>query len=77
MMKKSDDGIKDIHFPTFNEDSFDLEEHKRAADNATRVKTRRARLRRHVVLGKAIITVVAFAIFFLLYYMATQIISLL
>ena len=67
---------KEIKLPSFDEDSFDLSAHKKAADTVTREKAREKRSRRQVVLGKVLIAVLAFGIFFLLYYMATEVIAL-
>ena len=52
---------------SFAEDTFDLAEHKRAADAVTREKARVSRIRRQVKIGK-IMLVVAVAILIPLLY---------
>jgi len=56
----------------FDEDTFDLAEHKKAADAVTKKKSRFKRIRRQVVIGKVILAIVAVIIFFLIYYLAVN-----
>lgn len=74
-MIETNEAIKSIRF---EEDTFDLAEHKKAADAVTREKNRVNKIRRQVVVGKVIMAFAAFAIFFLIYYVlvATDILSL-
>ncbi|MCL1883683.1 MAG: hypothetical protein FWF81_08035 [Defluviitaleaceae bacterium] len=53
---------------SFAEDSFDLTEHKRAADAVAREKARVSRIRRQVKFGKIMLIVVASVIVLILYY---------
>jgi len=55
---------------SFEEDSFDLAEHKKAADTVTRQKAHVKRVRRQVAIGKAVMAVAAFIIFLLLFIIA-------
>jgi hypothetical protein len=57
---------------SFEEDSFDLAEHKKMADNAAREKIREKRIRRQIAFGKTVLAVVAISIFFLLFYLITE-----
>ncbi|MCL2839442.1 MAG: hypothetical protein FWE05_01610 [Defluviitaleaceae bacterium] len=54
----------------FDEDSFDLSSHKKAADAVIREKVRKKRIRRQVTVGKAVMAIVAFLIFMLLFFVA-------
>jgi hypothetical protein len=56
----------------FDEDSFDLTEHKRAADAIIREKARISRVRRQVKIGKIILAVVTIIIFFILFFVAAE-----
>jgi len=51
---------------SFDEDKFDLDEHKKAADAVAREKARIKRVRRQVAVGKVLMTIAAFLIFMLL-----------
>ncbi|MCL2197501.1 MAG: hypothetical protein FWB80_01120 [Defluviitaleaceae bacterium] len=57
---------------SFDEDSFDLAEHKRAADAVTREKARVSRIRRQVRIGKIMLAVVTVIIFFALFIIAAE-----
>jgi hypothetical protein len=63
---------KNINAMRFDEDSFDLAEHKKAADAVTREKARVKRVRRQVKYGKIILAVVTIIIFFLLFFIAAE-----
>jgi len=52
---------------SFDEDSFDLNAHKKAADTVTREKARVKRVRRQVVVGKVVLAIVAFFVFILIF----------
>lgn len=56
----------------FDEDSFDLEEHKKAADKIIREKARDKRVRRQVKFGKIILAIVTIVIFFVLFFVAVE-----
>ncbi|MCL2225549.1 MAG: hypothetical protein FWB96_11340 [Defluviitaleaceae bacterium] len=56
----------------FDEDSFDLAAHKKAADAVTREKARVSRVRKQVRRGKIILAVVMVVIFFALFYIAAE-----
>ena len=59
-MKKNTNAMR------FDEDSFDLTEHKKAADAVAREKARVERVRRQVRFGKIMLAVVTILIFFVL-----------
>jgi hypothetical protein len=63
---------KNVNTMRFDEDSFDLSEHKKAADAVTREKARVKRIRRQVRLGKIVIVVVTIIIFFALFLLAAE-----
>ena len=54
----------------FEEDSFDLAAHKKAADSITREKNRVSRIKRQVKIGKFFMAVAALIIFVVIYYIA-------
>ena len=56
----------------FDEDKFDLDEHKKAADSVKREKARETHVRKQVQRGKVIVAVVTIAIFFVLFYVAAE-----
>lgn len=56
----------------FEEDAFDLAEHKRAADAIIREKARQKRVRRHVKIGKVILAIATVAVFFILFIVAAN-----
>ena len=58
-------------YMSFEEDNFDLNTHKKAADALTRGKARVKRARRQVAVGKVILAIVAFLIFILLFIIAS------
>ena len=62
--------------PTFDEDDFDLIEHKNAATATTQAKARVRRDRRKVSVGRIIVMLLAFVVCALLYIMASQIAGL-
>ncbi|MCL2456023.1 MAG: hypothetical protein FWD19_00565 [Defluviitaleaceae bacterium] len=64
--------MKNTNTMRFDEDSFDLSEHKRAADAVTREKARAKRVRRQVKTGKIILAVVTVIIFFILFFVAAE-----
>jgi len=59
--------------PTFEEDEFDLIEHKNATTAKTLAKAKVKRDRRKVSVGRIIVMLVAFAVCAILYLMATAI----
>ena len=59
--------------PTFDEDSFDLIAHKKAATSHTQAKAHVKRIRLKVTVGRIIVTIAAFAVCALLYFMASTI----
>jgi hypothetical protein len=64
--------MKNTNTIRFDEDSFDLAEHKRAADAIIREKARVKRVRRQVKTGKIILAVVTIIIFFILFFIAAE-----
>ncbi|MCL2356180.1 MAG: hypothetical protein FWC70_03325 [Defluviitaleaceae bacterium] len=56
----------------FDEDGFDLNEHKKAADTVKREKARVERVRRQVKVGKVMLAIVTVIIFFILFYVAAE-----
>ncbi|MCL2048893.1 MAG: hypothetical protein FWG87_09215 [Defluviitaleaceae bacterium] len=56
----------------FDEDNFDLSDHKKRADAVVREKARTKRLTRQVRTGKIILAIVSIIIFFILFYIAVQ-----
>ena len=63
--------------PAFDEDSFDLMEHKKAANTISQARAHEKRVRRKVVLGRIIIMILAMAVCGLLWMMASAIVGLL
>ena len=57
---------------SFDEDTFDLSAHKKAAEAKTQKKSKFKRIHRQVIVGKAILAIVAILIFFLIYYLAVS-----
>jgi len=57
---------------SFDEDTFDLSEHKKAADAVTREKARVKRVRRQLKVGKVILAVIAVIVCLLLSYVAFE-----
>ena len=74
-MEKIEQGLPEM--PTFEEDDFDLIEHKNAATAKAQAKARVRRDRRNVSVGKIVVMLVAFAVCAILYLMATYIVGLL
>jgi len=62
--------------PTFEEDNFDLIEHKNAATATTQAKARVKRDRRKVSVGRIIVMLLAFIVCTLLYLMARNVAGL-
>jgi hypothetical protein len=56
----------------FDEDKFDLTEHRKAASADKREKDRLKRVRRQVKIGKISLAIVSIIIFFALFFVATQ-----
>ncbi|MCL2387226.1 MAG: hypothetical protein FWC89_06710 [Defluviitaleaceae bacterium] len=63
---------KNVKTMRFDEDSFDLTEHKKAADASTRKKARVKRVRRQLKYGKIIIAVLTIILFFVLFFIAAE-----
>jgi len=63
--------------PTFEEDDFDLIEHKNTATAKTKAKARVKRDRRKVSVGRLIIAIAAMAVCALLYFMAVGLVGIL
>ena len=67
----------EVHeLPTFDEDDFDLIEHKKEATSLTKAKARIKRDRRKLSVGRVIIWISAFALCALLYIMASAVVGL-
>jgi len=62
--------------PTFDEDNFDLIEHKKAATTESQAKAFKKRAHRNVALGRIIVFVVALVVCVALYLMALSITSM-
>jgi len=56
----------------FDEDSFDLEQHKRTTENIVREKKRIKNVHSQIKRGKIILGIVTIAIFFGLFYLAAK-----
>ena len=56
--------------PTFDEDDFDLIEHKKAASTETKAKAFKKRAHRNVAVGRIIVFVIALIVCVALYFMA-------
>jgi hypothetical protein len=56
----------------FDEDSFDLHAHKKAATAVTQEKARVKRVRRQVKYGKIMLAIVTIIIFFILFFVAAE-----
>jgi hypothetical protein len=63
---------KNINAMRFDEDSFDLTEHKKAADAIAREKARAERVRRQVRFGKIMLAVVTIIVFLVLFLVAGE-----
>ena len=61
----------------FDEDSFDLQEHKKAANTIAQTKAHVKSVRRKVAVGRIVIMVAAIIVCGLLWYMASMIVGLL
>jgi hypothetical protein len=64
---------KNISTMRFDEDAFDLIEHKKAADAVIREKARIKRVHRKVKYGKALLVVATVVVFFVLFFIAGEI----
>jgi len=62
-----------LNLPTFEEDHFDLIEHKNAATATTQAKARVKRDRRKVSVGRIVVMLLAFVVCALIYLMATNV----
>lgn len=58
----------------FDEDSFDLDEHKKAVDAIVQEKARNKRIRRNIKIGKILLAITAPIIAVLLYYTVSLIV---
>ncbi|MCL1884919.1 MAG: hypothetical protein FWF81_14330 [Defluviitaleaceae bacterium] len=56
----------------FDEDNFDLAEHKKKADQVAREKARIEKIRRQVKFGKIMLVIATTVIFFILFLVAVQ-----
>ena len=66
---------KDFMLPSFDEDSFNLDEHKKAASAYARVTARAVRVRRRIGVAKVLLVIALFAAGYGIYYLATELIS--
>jgi len=62
---------------TFDEDSFDLQEHKKAANTVTQAKAYAKSVRRKVAVGRFIIMVAAIAVCGFIWFMVSMIVGML
>jgi len=62
----------DVKPLAFDEDTFDLAAHKKAANELTKGKSQVKRIRRQVVIGKVLLAIAAIIIFFLIYRMVAS-----
>jgi len=63
--------------PAFDEDDFDLQEHKKAANTVAQTKAHAKSVRRKVAVGRIIIMIAAIAVCTLLWFMLSMIVGLL
>ena len=63
--------------PVFDEDGFDLMEHKKAASTTAQARAHIKRARRKVALGRVIIMIAAMAVCGLLWFMVSMIVGML
>ena len=61
---------------SFEEDAFDLEAYKNAADAKTRKKARIKRSRRRITVGKVLLALGALVVSVALYYLASMVIAM-
>jgi len=64
---------KEFTLVSFNEDDFDFDACKKAADTRTHLRVKRAR--RQVAFGKIMLAIVSLVVVFLLYYVITVLIT--
>ena len=62
--------------PSFDEDNFDINEHKKAATTQAKIKAFRKRAHRKITVGRVVVWVVALAVCVTLYLMASTIVAL-
>ena len=62
--------------PTFDEDSFDLLEHKKAASTEIKAKAFKKRAHRKIAVGRIVVFFVALAVCIALYFMALNLTAL-
>ena len=63
---------KNVKTLRFDEDGFDLSEHKKAADASTKQKARVKRVRRQIKYGKIILAILTIVLFFVLFIAAAE-----
>ena len=64
--------MKNTSTMRFDEDKFDLTEHKKMADAVTKEKARIKRMRRQVRIGKIMLAIITIIIFFILFILAAE-----
>jgi hypothetical protein len=68
-------GMHEFQLPSFQEDGFDLEQHKKTANTYAQIVTQSRRVRRKVGFLKIIIFIVLFAAGYFLYYFSSELIA--
>jgi len=76
-MENKQQDIIPVEAQTFDEDDFDLLEHKKAANTVAQAKAHAKSVRRKVAVGRVIIMVAAIAVCGLLWFMVSMIVGLL
>jgi hypothetical protein len=66
---------KEFQLTSFEEDGFDLDSHKKAANAHAKAVAHANRIRRQVSIAKVVLVVLLFAAGYCLYYLATDLIT--
>ena len=76
-MESKQHDIVPVNKQTFDEDEFDLMEHKKAANTVAQTKAHAKSVRRKVAVGRIIIMVAAIAVCGFLWFLVSMIVGLL
>ena len=60
----------------FQEDSFDLGSHKKAAVELSRKKTKEKRAKKRISFGKAVLTIAALVVFIVLFFVVVNVLGM-
>ena len=66
--------VDPINTEAFEEDDFDLQEHKKAANTVAQIKAHAKSARRKVAVGRVVIMIAAMGVCLLLWFMASMIV---